>query len=64
MNTLPEYIMPHVDVLGDRLRIEEDTLEPINLDSAAVKFLKLTEVSSNYVFADIRILGDYSSLRE
>ena len=44
------------------LRIEEDIWKPQNLASAAVKFLSFTVVSSNLVYADIGIIGDYTSL--
>ena len=46
------------------LRIEEDIWKPQNLPSAAAKFLSFTVVSRNLVFADIGIIGDYTSLLE
>ena len=46
------------------LRIDEGIWEPINLASSAVVFQKFTVVSCNFVFADIRIIGDYTSQLE
>ena len=43
-------------------RIERDIRKPQNLAGAAVKFLSFTVVFRNYVFADIGIIGDYTSL--
>ena len=46
------------------LRIEEDISKPQKFASATVTFLSFTVVSHNYVFADIEIMEDYTSLLE
>ena len=43
------------------LKTGEDILEPQNLTSAAVEFLNFTLVFCNYVYADLKINGHYTT---